>query len=510
MKNQNRIFKLIASVSGLIVIDKILGFIKQIIMASTFGATTETDIINLAQSAVTDIQYILAQALITAFISIYIYTQQENNESANKSLVFAGDSIKVFLLISFCLTIVFCFSSGVLSRILAPSYNNELNRKLSQYIRIYSILLVFFALNCIFVAILNANKKFIPEQLVSFNQSIIIIVISVLCSTIWGPNSLVIAFFVSTIWNTFFLGILCRKYVAIKLNNPLDNPNIKQLFKMIIPLLLGYSLIYINQMVDRMLVSGLGPGVITALSYGSVLSNFVTTFIATFCNIVFSYITTEISAGDYRSASAIVGVSVKVLSVLFMPFTLTFIICSQEIVSIVYGRGAFDEKAVVSAALALKGYAIMFVPVIIREIYSKYQYAFQDSRSPMMNGSIGIGANIIFSIVFCHYWGVFGVALATSLSVLINAVLNMITAKKKTEELQYSFLKKFSVKFLAISIFSFIAGAYLYKVVVNYYSLFKIVIVFFCCIFIFAIFFSKEIITSIKELKKYYKIIERT
>lgn len=64
------------------------------------------------------------------------------------------------------------------------------------------------------------------------------------------------------------------------------------------PLLLGYSLVYINQMVDKMLVSGLEAGAVTSLNYAAVLSNLVGTFITTFASILFAYVTTRIAVGD--------------------------------------------------------------------------------------------------------------------------------------------------------------------------------------------------------------------
>ena len=499
MMSKNKTLKIFASVSGLMILDKILGFVKQMFVASTFGATIETDIINLSQGAVSDIQYILAQALITSFVSIYIYSQQGENNSAEKSRIFVGDAIKAFAVISFALTAVLYFSSDILAKILAPSYSIELISQLSNYIKLYSTIIVLFSIICIFRAVLSANKNFIPEQLVSFNQSAITIITVVILGHMWGPKVLVVSFFVFTVWNAVFLGFLCRKEIVLRFSNPLKNPHVPKLFKMILPLLLGYSLIYVNQMVDRMLVSGLGAGVITALTYGSVLSNLVTAFVSTFCNIIFSYITTEISTGRYKVASDIANTSAKTFTIAFMPITLIFVICSHDIVSIVYGRGAFDASAVMSASYALKGYAIMFLPMVFREIYTRFQYAFQDSKKPMINGSIGIVSNIVLSIIFCQFWGVFGVALATSISVLISAVLNLLTARGKTSELNYSFMKGFSFKLVGVTLIAIIASISIYNQL-EMHSFFKLIIISAICFGVFGICFLKDLFKGLKGL----------
>lgn len=504
MKNNNKTLKIFASVSGLMVLDKVLGFVKQMFVASTFGATAETDIINLSQGAVSDIQYILAQTLITAFVSIYIYSQQNADGNTENPKIFVGDVIKSFTVISFVLSAILFISSDILAKILAPSYSDKLSAQLSNYIKLYSIMIVLFSLICIFRAVLSANKNFVPEQLISFNQSIITIIFVLIFGHIWGAKVLVISFFLFTVWNVIYLGLLCRKQIRFQLSNPMKNPNVSKLLRMIFPLLLGYSLIYINQMVDRMLVSGLGAGVVTALSYGSVLSNLVTAFIATFCNIIFSYITTEISLGNFKSASNIVNLSIKIFSIIFMPITLIFIICSHDIVSIVYGRGAFDANAVMSASYALRGYAVMFVPMVFREIYTRFQYAFQDSKKPMINGSIGIVSNIVLSIVFCQFWGVYGVAMSTSLSVLFSAVLNMITAKTKSTELSYSYLKKFGLKLVGVTIFSTILSMFVYGQL-EMHSFFKLVIVSVICFGVFGVYFFKDLLIGFKGYRNLRK-----
>ena len=73
---QNRIVKLLFSMTGLIIASKLLGFFKQILTASIFGATLETDIINLSQDFTGNIQYLLVQTLLTAMVAVYIHSRR--------------------------------------------------------------------------------------------------------------------------------------------------------------------------------------------------------------------------------------------------------------------------------------------------------------------------------------------------------------------------------------------------------------------------------------------------
>ena len=67
---QKTIFRAVFSVTGVILIAKLAGFVKQMVTASTFGATIETDLVQLAQTFVGNIQYVLVQTLLTSFVDI--------------------------------------------------------------------------------------------------------------------------------------------------------------------------------------------------------------------------------------------------------------------------------------------------------------------------------------------------------------------------------------------------------------------------------------------------------
>ena len=74
------IFKTVFSVSSVLLIAKLLGFVKQIVVANAFGATADTDVISLSQGIITDFEFLIAQTMITAFIPIYISVKENNQD----------------------------------------------------------------------------------------------------------------------------------------------------------------------------------------------------------------------------------------------------------------------------------------------------------------------------------------------------------------------------------------------------------------------------------------------
>lgn len=434
---RNRLFRTFFSVTGVILLVKLAGFIKQAVTASAFGATIETDLISLSENFVGNIQYVLIQVLLTSFTAVYLHTRGEEEEQAKR---FAMDVIRAFSLIALGLSAVILLVAPFIARIIAPGYGPELSSQLTDYLRLFAPALVLFVWTATFHALLNANRRFIPGELTGLYQSVIIIAFIIFFRKTLGVQTLVLAFFAYHIWNTLYLGVLSRQYCGRSRGNPFQNKAVRQLLRMAGPLLLGYSMVYINQQVDKALSSGLEPGTVTALGYAAVLSNLVGTFIGSFCTILFTDITAHIVKEDHGGAAKLASRAVSLLFSIFLPISILTVLCAEDVTSIVFARGAFDAAAVHSAALALQGYAFSFVPLVLRDLFSRFQYGYQNTRQPMINSSLGIAANIVLSITLCPYFGVFGITFASSVSVLLCGILNTLTARRHNKLLSFRLL----------------------------------------------------------------------
>ena len=80
----NRITATVFSVTGLLIVSKLLGFVKQLVTASAFGATLETDLINLSQGLIGNIQYLLVQSVLSALIAVYLHTAQQGEDASRR------------------------------------------------------------------------------------------------------------------------------------------------------------------------------------------------------------------------------------------------------------------------------------------------------------------------------------------------------------------------------------------------------------------------------------------
>lgn len=427
-----KLLRTIISVSSIVVLAKILGFAKQMITANAFGATKETDLISISEGLISNIDYVLIQAVSMAFVPIYINIKS-NNPSNCKT--FVSNVVKVFFFITLVIAYFVFVGNRLIAKILAPSYSVELASQLANYVRIFAPTVIILIESTIFNALLKANESFVSSELIGVNKSVILIALVLLIGNRLGPDTLVLGFYLYAIFNFIFLMMFSRRYWSLEFGNPFVDPNVHKMFSMMVTLVLGYSVVFVNQQVDKIIVSGLGEGTITAMGYAAVLSNFICTFIGSICGVLFTYITKNVAERKDEVVTALVFGSLMQMVTLLIPISILTLMNSHDIVMIVFGRGKFDSNAVRSCSSALMGYGCLFIPYALREIFSRFQYAYGDSKRPMINSVISIVLNVILSIILSLWFGVLGVTLATSISVFICGILNIISSCKKNESL---------------------------------------------------------------------------
>lgn len=442
MDKKSKAGSAVVYVTLIVLFAKVLGFVKQMLTANYFGATIHTDLISISEGLITNIDYLLVQILTTAFVPTYIYAKTKDED---KSKRFVANTIFVFFIVSFIIALLLFVLAPVISRILAPSYSQENSYRLANYIRIFAPTLIALVLSAIFNSILKGNEAFIPGELMSIFQSVIIIGSIFIFGNIIGADILVYSFICYAIITLMFLALFSRKYWTLYVNSPFNDDNVRKLLKMMGPLLLGYSIVFVNQQVDKIIVSGLGDGVVSAMGYASVLSNFVCTFIGSICGVLFVYITQNIVNGNMKEAATFVIRSTAQMITIVIPVFIITICNSYDIVTIVFGHGKFDAKAIKACSFALIGYGIMFIPFVIRELFSRFQYGYGDSKHPMINSSIGIIINIITSIILSRFYGVLGVTVATSISVLVCGAMNIKSSMKINSYVKLQHMKEYIV-----------------------------------------------------------------
>jgi putative peptidoglycan lipid II flippase len=223
-----------------------------------------------------------------------------------------------------------------------------------------------------------------------------------------------------------------------------------------LPVIAGQSVNQINVLVDRTLASGIAVGGISALNYANRLNGFIQgLFVASISTVLYPMISKMAAEDNMKGLKASISEAISVINLLVIPATIGAMIFSKEIVTLLFGRGAFTPEAIDMTGGALFYYSIGMIAFGLRDILSRAFYALQDTKTPMINATIAVVINIILNLVLSKYLGIGGLALATSIAAIVGTLLLFIALRRKIGGFG---LKEITKSFIKISIASILMG----------------------------------------------------
>ncbi len=436
MSKKNRgILATTAVVAAMTLCFKLLGFVKQAVVAYYFGTTFETDIYNLAFTFVGTMVSALIRAVSISMVSIYTHTLVQKGKEAASKLICA--CLEFMLPIApFILLIVYMLTPFI-AKILAPSYTPDESLMLQHYLRICYPFFIFSIFTMIGTSLMDSNKDFVISRTESLFTSIITILCCVLLYSTQAVTSLVIAQYLSYILFTGLLIWRSRRYVNFSFVKFKDVPELRVILLAALPVFIGNSVSQINKIVDGSISTSLGQGNATALSLAVVLEDFVVNIIVNnVVDILYVNFSTYASQGDTDKLYKTLKSAINGMICVMTPITIIACMCAKDIVTIAYYRGNFNDKSLAMTSAALIGYSIGFISAGVRDLASRGLYAFKDTKGPMITGFFAVAANVLFSVVLSRYIGVLGIAIASSICLTVNFLINSLMLRKYIPEYQ--------------------------------------------------------------------------
>ena len=223
-----------------------------------------------------------------------------------------------------------------------------------------------------------------------------------------------------------------RNCFKFKMKTSDETESIKMLISLAGPLLVGNAIYEINDIVDKQISSGLGHGGVSVLSYGASINEIVIIDSYISFNRSFSHYATWIAEGKIEKVGKNLQQSLECLLVIIMPIMVMCFVAGDLIVGVLYGRGSFSADAISRTNGVVIGYAAGFFFQAARATIVKVYYAFQDTKTSMINGAISVGVNVVLSFTLSKFLGVSGIALATSISMFAVTMLLLPGVKKYT------------------------------------------------------------------------------
>lgn len=448
------------------IIAKILGFGRELVLASSYGASMYSDAYLTAMNIPVVLFTIIGTTLGTVLIPMYFEVNSDLGEK--KALNFTNNVFNIVIAMCIVLAILGFVFTEQLVKVFAMGFEGETLKVAIDFTRITIIGIVFTGLSYVMTAYLQIKNNFTVPGLISVPKNIIIIT-SIILSVkynpyimIWGTLIGIATEFIFQLPFAIKSGYKYQPYINIK------DKYIKKMSWLIGPVLIGVAVNQINTMVDRTLASTLVEGSISALNYANKLNGFVMAmFITSVAAVIYPMLSKLSSEDNKEKFTSSVVQSINSVILLVVPISVGAIVLATPIVKLLFQRGEFDARATSMTAIALIMYSIGMVAFGLRDILGKVFYALQDTKTPMINGAMAMVMNIVLNIILVKYLQLAGLALATSISAIVCIFLLFGSLKKKIGYFGQDKIIKTTIKSIVSAVIMGVVTYFAYDIISN-------------------------------------------
>lgn len=459
MTNTNRVARSAAMIAMFTLISKFLGFGREILIASQYGSGYETDTYFVAMTATTIIMTTIGASLNTTLIPIF--TEIGEKKGRQGKLKFLNNILNVIFFITIILALLGFLLSPVIIRILAKGFQGEQFDLAVKLNRIGIPIVIFLGFTYVFSGYLHSSQIFGPPAIMGIPYNFVFIFFLLFVADKDNIGGLMIASVVAA--STQFLiqvPAIRHQGYRYRLDANFNDLYLKKTLRLILPVLIGSAVRQVNTVVDKTLASNLVDGSISALNYSVRISDvIISVFIAAITTVVFPMLSKAFSQEDNNQVRKIMGQGINIILIITVPATIGIMILAEPMVRLFFERGAFTSTATGMTSGALFFYSIGLVGTALKLMLNKVFYSLQDTKTPMINGALAVGLNIILNLILVRFMDHAGLALATSISAIFTAILLILNLRKKIGPIG---LTKHIKCFIKTSIAALIMGVIVY------------------------------------------------
>lgn len=436
MSETKNITKAASIVGGATFLSRILGYIRDAVIAAYFGAGASADVFFIAYRIPNFFRRLVGEGALTVSF-IPVFTEELTLSSRDRAKALATRAFTFFTIILAALTTAGIIFSQQIVEITAPGFANIPN-KLATTISLTRWMFPFLFFICLValgIGILNSLKHFTAPALspLWFNLSII------------GSTIFLIPFFKEPVYALAFgvvfggalqflyqLPYLKRYDMFPGLDFNFKDPAIKKIVLLMLPAAFATGVDQINLLVTSRFASGLKEGSISYLYYADrVVELPMGVFVIAVATAMLPSMSVYAVKEDWPGFKESLSFAIRLVTFITIPATVGLIVLGAPIVAMLFQRGEFRHEATQETVYALYFFSVGLAAFGGRRILVSAFYSLQDTLTPVVISCIAVAANIMFCYLLIGPLKHGGLALATSLSSLVNLGLLFLTLRKK-------------------------------------------------------------------------------
>lgn len=440
------------------ILSKILGFVRESVMAAYIGAGELKSIYTTSMTIPTIMTGIVIAGIRSSYIPVFNKVRNERgDDEANKFTSNIINILMIYGIISITLIIIF---SMPISKIFSPDLEGDSLVLASNFTKIMSIAIFASLYASVIGGFLNIKGNFIDPIIIGFISNIFIIISTILTSVFKNPYILIIGTFLGTVFQFIRFPFVSKK-LGYKHNKIIDfrDKYLKYLMVMIIPIILSSAANRISVLFDNSMASAFfGVASVSKIFYAKTMLNFITGVVTlSVATVNFPQIAKLGQEGRIAEMAKSVYLAIIYAMLLVLPSTFGMMALSNPIIKLAFERNAFTiyDTHIVSSLLIAYGPSIIFEAFFT--ILKNAFYSVGNSKTPVVIVIIQQVLNIILNLLLSRIFGLNGLAYSTSLSSFIATLMIIAAFYKKFGNIKvYSSIKSIGKIFGASIVMSVI------------------------------------------------------
>ena len=422
------LIRAIATVGSYTMVSRILGFIRDILIAGILGAGPVADAFFVAFKLPNFFRRLFAEGALNAGF-VPLFTDLLANRSHFHARIFAEQVLSILLLTLLAFVTLAQITMPWLMQYLAPGFVDDPERfdLAIAFTRITFPYLLFISLVSLMGAVLNSLNRFAAVAASPIILNICLITAITLGAPLmpspghalaWG---VAIAGSIQLIWISY----ACRRAgIGLRLHMPHLTPKVRELLRLMLPAALGAGVVQINLVIDIVLASLLPKGSVSFLFYADRLNQLPIGVVGVAVGTaILPLLSRLLAQNDKAEAAAVLNRGIELTVFLVLPAMIAFLIMADELILTLFQRGEFSLFDSHATAFALTAYAMGLPAYVLVKVLGPAFFARRDIRTPVLVGIISMLANVVLNLILMQFLLHAGLALATALAAWLNVSL---------------------------------------------------------------------------------------
>jgi len=419
------------------VVSRLIGLLRDRLLASSFGAGDALDVYYAAFRLPDFVFNILVLgALSSSFIPVFLeywHRNKDNPESDQEAWRITNSVLNVILVGLIILGgIMFIFAPQLMS-LIAPGFTPEKQAETATLTRIMLASIIFFGLSNVISGVLNSFSRFFAYSLAPIMYNLGIIFGILVLVPYWSTKGLAYGVVLGALAHLLVqLPAVYRAGFRYRWVFDTVHQGVRKIWKLMVPRAIGLAVVQINQMVINIIASTLRSGSVAVFNLANNLQSFPISVFGISLAIS-SFPVFSRAFAEKNTQSFVFHFSETFRRILFMiiPVSVIILLLRAQVVRLILGAGEFDWSDTISTAQSLGLFSLSLFAQSLIPMLARSFYAFQNTRTPVLISIVSMVINIGLGIILSQSWGISGLTLAFSVASIINMLLLLVMLRVK-------------------------------------------------------------------------------